>query len=139
VPNDVESVRFLAQSTFGATTAEVARLERSATATGSSSSSGSRERRTGFRARGLSDPDTGRRHRPIDPLYQTFWKQAITAPDALRQRMICAVRDLRDLGSGRRTERAAYAGVVSGHAVDPARQLSDLLEAVAKHPAMAST
>ena len=128
MPNDVESVRFLAQSTFGATTAEVARLQRLGYSDWIEQQ---------FRIPRTSHLDFVLAVYPIptpdgvtvtiDPLYQTFWKQAITAPDALRQRVTYALSEIfvTSAADAASAERAAYAGVVSGHAVDPClRQLS---------------
>jgi len=140
VPNDVESVRFLTQSTFGATTAEVARLQRLGYNDWIEQQ---------FRIARTSHLDFVLAVYPIptpdgvivtiDPLYQTFWKQAIMAPDALRQRVTYALSEIfvtsaadAALQSAPHT-LASYLDTLSTHAFGNYR---DLLEAVAKHPAM---
>ena len=140
VPNDVESVRFLAQSTFGATTVEVARLQR--LGYGDWIEQQFRIPRTShldFVLAVYPIPTPEGVTVAIDPLYQTFWKQAITAPDPLRQRVTYALSEIFVTSAADAALQtaphalASYLDTLSTHAFGNYR---DLLEAVSKHPAM---
>jgi uncharacterized protein (DUF1800 family) len=75
----------------------------------------------------------------MDPLYQSFWKQAITAPDPLRQRVTYALSQVFVTSAADAALQnsphtlASYLDTLSTHAFGNYR---DLLEAVSKHPAM---
>ena len=140
MPNDVESVRFLAQSTFGATTVEVARLQR--LGYGDWIEQQFRIPRTShldFVLAVYPIPTPEGVTVAIDPLYQTFWKQAITAPDPLRQRVTYALSEIFVTSAADAALQtaphtlASYLDTLSTHAFGNYR---DLLEAVSKHPAM---
>src|SRR4029453_3618239 len=140
VPNDVESVRFLAQATFGATTGEVARLQR--LGYGDWIEQQFRIPRTShldFVLAVYPIPTPEGVTVAIDPLYQTFWKQAITAPDPLRQRVTYALSEIFVTSAADAALQtaphtlASYLDTLSTHAFGNYREL---LEAVSKHPAM---
>jgi uncharacterized protein (DUF1800 family) len=139
-PSDAEAVRFLGQSTFGAKSAEIDRLKRLGYNDWIEQQ---------FRIPRTSHLDFVLAAYPIptpegvtvtiDPLYQSFWKQAITAPDPLRQRVTYALSEIlvtsaadAALQSAPHT-LASYLDLLSTHAFGNYR---DLLEAVTKHPAM---
>ena len=140
VPNDVESVRFLAQSTFGATTGEVARLQR--LGYGDWIEQQFRIPRTShldFVLAVYPIPTPEGVTVAIDPLYQTFWKQAATAPDQLRHRVAFALSQIfvvsltNDAVSEYRRGVASYLDMLGREAFGNYR---DLLESVTLHPMM---
>jgi uncharacterized protein (DUF1800 family) len=139
-PSDAEAVRFLSQSTFGATTAEMDRLKRLGYNNWIEQQ---------FRIPRTSHLDFVLAAYPIptpegvtvtiDPLYQSFWKQAITGGDPLRQRMTYALSQILVTSAADAALQnaphalASYLDTLSTHAFGNYR---DLLEAVTKHPAM---
>jgi hypothetical protein len=94
-PSDAQTVRFLAQSTFGATPSEISRfqqlgysnwLEQQFLVT--------RTPHLDFVLAAYPIPTPMGVTVTIDPLYQSFWKQAITSPDQLRQRVTYALSQI---------------------------------------------
>jgi uncharacterized protein (DUF1800 family) len=139
-PSDTEAVRFLWQSTFGATSAEMDRLKRLGYNNWIEQQ---------FRIPRTSHLDFVLAAYPIptpegvtvtiDPLYQSFWRQAITGPDPLRQRVTYALSQILVTSAADAALQNAphtlafYLDTLSTHAFGNYR---DLLEAVTKHPAM---
>jgi uncharacterized protein (DUF1800 family) len=139
-PDDAQAVRFLGQSTFGATTAEIDRLKR----LGYNNWIEQqflipRTAHLDFVLGVYPIPTPDGVTVTIDPLYQSFWKQAITAPDPLRQRVTYALSQIFVTSAADAALQtaphtlASYLDTLSTHAFGNYR---DLLEAVSKHPAM---
>lgn len=139
-PSDAQAVRFLAQSTFGASTAELDRLKR--LGYNDWIEQQFQIPRTAhldhvLAAYPIPTPDGVTV--TIDPIYQTFWKQAVTAPDPLRQRVTYALSEIFVVSAADAALQtaphtlASYLDTLSTHAFGNYR---DLLEAVSKHPAM---
>ncbi len=138
--SDVQAVRFLAQASFGATPAEIDRiktlgyndwLEQQFQVT--------RTPHLDFVLAAYPIPTPTGVTVTIDPLYQSFWKQAITGPDQLRQRVSFALSQVLVTSAADAALQdsphtlASYLDTLSQHAFGNYR---DLLEAVSKHPAM---
>ncbi len=140
IPDDAQAVRFLAQSSFGATNAEIDRLKR----LGYNNWIEQqflipRTAHLDFVLGVYPIPTPDGVTVTIDPLYQSFWKQAITAPDPLRQRVTYALSQVLVTSAAEAALQtaphslASYLDTLSTHAFGNYR---DLLEAVSKHPAM---
>lgn len=138
--SDADAVRFLAQSTFGATTAEVDRVKR----LGYNNWIEQqflipRTSHLDFVLAAYPIPTPEGVTVTIDPLYRSFWKQAITGQDPLRQRMTYALSQILVTSAADAALQnaphtlASYLDTLSTHAFGNYR---DLLEAVTKHPAM---
>ncbi len=139
-PNDEQAVRFLAQSTFGATTEEIDRLKR----LGYSNWIEQqflipRTSHLDFVLSVYPLPTPDDVTVTIDPLYQTIWKQAVTGADPLRQRVTYALSQIFVTSAADATLQtaphslASYLDTLSKHAFGNYREL---LEEVSKHPAM---
>jgi uncharacterized protein (DUF1800 family) len=139
-PNDAQAVRFLNQSTFGASAAEIDRLKRLGWSDWIEQQFRiARTNHLDFVLGVYPIPTPDGVTVTIDPLYQSFWKQAITAPDPLRQRVTYALSQIfvtsaadAALNNAPHT-LASYLDTLSTHAFGNYR---DLLEAVTRHPAM---
>jgi uncharacterized protein (DUF1800 family) len=138
--SDADAVRFLAQSTFGATTAEVDRLKRLGYNNWIEQQFQiPRTSHLDFVLAAYPIPTPEGVTVTIDPLYRSFWKQAITGPDPLRQRMTYALSQILVTSAADAALQnaphtlASYLDTLSTHAFGNYR---DLLEAVTKHPAM---
>ena len=139
-PSDAQAVRFLAQSTFGATNAEIDRLKRLGYNDWIEQQFQiPRTAHLDFVLAAYPIPTPEGVTVTIDPLYQSFWKQAITAPDPLRQRVTYALSQILVTSAADAALQtaphtlASYLDTLSIHAFGNYR---DLLEAVTKHPAM---
>ncbi len=139
-PSDAQAVRFLAQSTFGATNAEIDRLKRLGYSDWIEQQFQiPRTAHLDFVLAAYPIPTPEGVTVTIDPLYQSFWKQAITAPDPLRQRVTYALSQILVTSAADAALQtaphtlASYLDTLSIHAFGNYR---DLLEAVTKHPAM---
>lgn len=139
-PSDAEAVRFLAQSTFGATKAEIDRLKRLGYNNWIEQQFQiPRTSHLDFVLAVYPIPTPDGVTVTIDPLYQSFWKQAITGPDPLRQRVTYALSEILVTSAADAALQnaphtlASYLDTLSTHAFGNYR---DLLEAVTKHPAM---
>jgi uncharacterized protein (DUF1800 family) len=139
-PSDAEAVRFLGQSTFGATTAEMDRLKRLGYNDWIEQQFRiARTSHLDFVLAAYPIPTPEGVTVTIDPLYQSFWKQAITAPDPLRQRVTYALSEILVTSAADAALQnsphtlASYLDTLSTHAFGNYR---DLLEAVTRHPAM---
>jgi uncharacterized protein (DUF1800 family) len=139
-PSDEQAIRFLAQSTFGATTAEVDRLKRLGYHNWIEQQFQiPRTAHLDFVLAAFPIPTPEGVTVTIDPLYRTFWKQAITGPDPLRQRVTYALSQIFVTSAADAALQtaphtlASYLDTLSTHAFGNYREL---LEAVSKHPAM---
>jgi uncharacterized protein (DUF1800 family) len=139
-PTDPQAIRFLAQSTFGGTAGDTERLKR----LGYSDWVEQqflipRTSHLDFVLAVYPIPTPEGVTVTIDPLYQSVWKQAVTAPDALRQRFTFALSQIFVVSAADAALQtaphtlASYLDTLSIHAFGNYR---DLLEAVTKHPAM---
>jgi uncharacterized protein (DUF1800 family) len=139
-PTDAQAIRFLAQSTFGGTTGDTERLKR----LGYSDWVEQqflipRTSHLDFVLAVYPIPTPEGVTVTIDPLYQSIWKQAVTAPDVLRQRVTFALSQIFVVSAADAALQtaphtlASYLDTLSIHAFGNYR---DLLEAVTKHPAM---
>ena len=137
-PTRAQASRFLAQATFGATAAEIDRVTR-----------------IGYRAwldeqmampQTLHVPEVPKFDDPLTPLFvgyfpiqSSFWRQAATAPDQLRQRVafalteifVISIQDTSVLQHPRGV--ASYVDMLGSHALGNWR---GLIEGVALHPMM---
>ena len=139
-PSDAQAVRFLAQSTFGATSAEIDRLKRLGYNDWIEQQFQiPRTSHLDFVLGAYPIPTPEGVTVTIDPLYQSFWRQAITGPDPLRQRVAYALSQILVTSAADAALQtaphtlASYLDTLSIHAFGSYR---DLLEAVTKHPAM---
>jgi uncharacterized protein (DUF1800 family) len=139
-PSDAQAVRFLAQSTFGATNAEIDRLKRLGYNDWIEQQFQiPRTSHLEFVLGAYPIPTPEGVTVTIDPLYQSFWRQAITGPDPLRQRVTYALSQILVTSAADAALQtaphtlASYLDALSIHAFGNYR---DLLEAVTRHPAM---
>lgn len=139
-PTDAQAARLLAQSTFGATTVEIARLKQLGYNDWLEQQFGvTRTSHLDFVLAAYPLPTPTGVTVTIDPLYQTFWKQAITAPDLLRQRVTYALSQILVTSAADAALQdsphtmSSYLDTLATHAFGNYR---DLLDAVTKHPAM---
>jgi uncharacterized protein (DUF1800 family) len=139
-PTDAQAVRFLNQSTFGASPAEIDRVKR--LGWNDWLEQQFRVARTShleFVLGVYPIPTPDGVTVTIDPLYQSFWRQAITAPDPLRQRVTYALSQIFVTSAADPALQnaphslASYLDTLSTHAFGNYREL---LEAVTRHPAM---
>src|SRR5512134_1341598 len=141
IPDDAGAVRFLSQASFGATAADMASLKSMGLENWLDQQ---------FRmARSGTHLDYVRSQIPLpipqgtavtmDPLYHSFWRQAMLAPDQLRQRVTFALSQITVIS-------AADAGLQdSPHTISSDLDVladnafgnyRDILQAVSTHPAM---
>ena len=139
-PNDAQAVRFLAQSTFGATTAESEKLKQLGYGDWIEQQfQVPRTKHLDFVLAVYPLPTPDGVTVTIDPLYQSFWKQAVTGIDPLRQRVTYALSQIFVVSAADAALQAAphtlasYLDTLSEHAFGNYREL---LEAVTLHPAM---
>jgi len=139
-PTDAQAVRFLAQSTFGATVAEADKLKQ--LGYGDWLEQQFQVPRTDHLDHVLAAypiPTPEGVTVTIDPLYQSFWKQAVTGIDPLRQRVTFALSQIFVVSAADAALQtaphtlASYLDTLSTHAFGNYREL---LEAVTLHPAM---
>ena len=138
-----EAARFLAQSTFGPTDADIDRVlaigyapwidEQFATAPAASHRAYWEAADASIKA---ANPSSGAGQ---DQVLESFWKQALTGPDALRQRLAFALSEIfvismvdGTVGNNPRAV-AAWLDMLGDKGLGNYR---DLLEAVARHPMM---
>jgi uncharacterized protein (DUF1800 family) len=139
-PTDAQAVRFLNQSTFGASPAEIDRLKRLGWNDWLEQQFRvARSNHLDFVLGVYPIPTPDGVTVTIDPLYQSFWRQAVTAPDPLRQRVTYALSQIFVTSAAEPALQnaphslASYLDTLSTHAFGNYR---DLLEAVTRHPAM---
>jgi uncharacterized protein (DUF1800 family) len=140
VPNDQEAVRFLSQATMGPTTADVARLKQIGYNNWIEEQfAAPRSSHLDFVIGEIGLDGASGTQITIDPLYRSWWKQALAGDDQLRQRMTFALSQIvvasaADAGlQNRPAALAGYLDVLSKHAFGNYR---DLLEEVSVHPTM---
>lgn len=142
-PDDAGAVRFLAQASFGATAAEVAQLKSVGLENWIDQQFGMSRAQTGTHL------DYVRSQIPLpipegttvtmDPLYHSFWRHAMLAPDQLRQRVAFALAQITvisaaDAGLQNSPHTiASYLDLLADNAFGNYR---DILQAVTTHPAM---
>lgn len=138
--SDAQAVRFLAQSSFGATSAEVDRVRSLGYSNWLEQQfQVSRTAHLDFVLAAYPLPTPTGVTVTIDPLYQSYWRQAITGPDQLRQRVSYALSQILVTSAADAALQdsphtlASYFDTLSQHAFGNYR---DLLDAVTKHPAM---
>jgi len=139
-PTDAQAVRFLAQSTFGATTADVDKLKQLGYGDWLEQQfQVPRTNHLDFVLAAYPIPTPEGVTVTIDPLYQSFWKQAVTGIDPLRQRVTYALSQIFVVSAADAALQtaphtlASYVDTLSAHAFGNYREL---LEAVTLHPAM---
>jgi uncharacterized protein (DUF1800 family) len=140
VPNDQEAVRFLSQATMGPTTADVARLKQIGFNNWIEEQfAAPRTSHLEFVIGEIGLDGASGAQITIDPLYRSWWKQALTGNDQLRQRMTFALSQIlvtsaADAGlQNRPAALAGYLDVLAKHAFGNYR---DLLDEVSLHPTM---
>lgn len=140
VPTDQEAVRFLSQATMGANAADVAHLKQIGLNNWIEEQfAAPRTSHLDFVIGEIGLDGASGAQITIDPLYRSWWKQALTGSDQLRQRMTFALSQIivtSAADAGLQNRPAALAGhldVLSKHAFGNYR---DLLEEVSLHPTM---
>lgn len=143
LPDDASAVRFLAQASFGATAADIALLKSiglenwidrqfamSRAATGS---------HLEYVRSQIPLPIPDGTQVTMDPLYHSFWRQAVLAPDQLRQRVAFALSQIAVISAADTALAqsphtvASFLDVLADNAFGNYR---DILQAVSTHPAM---
>ena len=142
-PDDAGAVRFLAQASFGATTADIALLKEIGLEMWLDHQLRMSRAQTGTHL------DYVRSQIPLpvpqgatvtmDPLYYTFWRRAMIASDQLRQRVAFALSQITVISAadtGLQDSPHTIASFLDGLADNAFGNYRDILQAVATHPAM---
>ncbi len=144
LPNDAQAVRFLAQSSFGPGAADIARVRQIGYENWiNEQMAAPRSSHLEFVKTQLPLPiPAGNTVVSPTPMYFSFWRQAVSAPDQLRQRSAFALSQIlvTSVAAAQLANDAddvhgvsSYYDVLSEHAFGNYR---DLLQAVATHPTM---
>jgi uncharacterized protein (DUF1800 family) len=138
--SDQEAVRFLTQSTMGATDADIARVKQIGVAAWIEEQlNAPRASHLDFVISELGLDGVAGAQVTMDPLYRSWWKQALTGEDQLRQRVTFALSQIIVASAADaelQNRPAAIAGhleILSKHAFGNYR---DLLDEVTRHPTM---
>jgi uncharacterized protein (DUF1800 family) len=142
-PDDAGAVRFLAQASFGATTADIALLKDVGLEMWLDQQFGMTRSQTGkhldYVLSQFPLPIPQGTTVTMDPLYHTFWRQAMLAPDQLRQRMVFALSQITVVSTadaGLQDSPHTIASFLDVLADNAFGNYRDLLRAVSTHPAM---
>jgi uncharacterized protein (DUF1800 family) len=143
IPNDAEAVRFLSQASFGATAAEIAYLKQIGLENWVDQQFKMSRSQTGthldYALSVFPLPIPAGTTVTMDPLYHTFWRQAMLAPDQLRQRVAFALSQITVISAADTALQnsphtiASFLDVLANNAFGNYR---DILQAVSTHPAM---
>lgn len=140
LPNDQQAVRFLSQATFGATQADVNHLKQIGYDNWITEQLAMpRSSHLDFVRSQIPLPIPANTTVTMDPLYYSFWRQAMAGQDQLRQRVTFALSQIlvtstadTALATSPHT-MASYLDVLAEHSFGNYR---DMLQAVTTHPAM---
>jgi len=143
IPDDAGAVRFLSQASFGATAGDIAHLKSIGLENWIAEQFGMSRSPTGTHL------DYVRSQIPLpvpqgttvtmDPLFHTFWRQAMLAPDQLRQRVTFALSQITVISAADAGLQdsphtiASYLDLLADNAFGNYR---DILGAISTHPAM---
>lgn len=141
--NDAEAVRFLQQATFGATAADIGRLRQVGYENWIAEQfTAPRASHLEFLSTQVPLPIPAGTQVSSAPLYFSFWRQAIAAPDQLRQRAAFTLSQILVASAAEAQLSndaddvhglAAYLDILSEHAFGNYR---DILQSVSTHPTM---
>ena len=141
--SDAEAVRFLQQATFGATAADIARVKEVGYENWINEQFAlTRNSHLEFLTRQVPLPIPANTQVSSAPLYYSFWRQAISAPDQLRQRTAFTLSQIIVTSAAEAQLSndaddahglAAYMDILSEHAFGNYR---DILQSVSTHPTM---
>ncbi|MCU0952460.1 MAG: DUF1800 domain-containing protein, partial [Burkholderiaceae bacterium] len=141
--NDAEAVRFLQQATFGATQADIARVKEVGYENWITEQfSLTRNSHLEFLTRQVPLPIPANTAASSAPLYFSFWRQALSSSDQLRQRAAFTLSQIlvTSAAEAQLTNDpddahglAAYLDILSEHAFGNYR---DILQSVSTHPTM---
>ncbi len=141
--NDAEAVRFLQQATFGATPADIARVKEVGYENWISEQFGlTRNSHLEFLTRQVPLPIPPNTQNSSAPLYYSFWRQALSSSDQLRQRTAFTLSQIIVTSAAEAQLAndaddahglAAYLDILSEHAFGNYR---DILQSVSTHPTM---
>lgn len=139
-PTDTEAVRFLTQATMGATEAEVAKLKQLGyDAWLEEQFAKARSSHSDFVISEIGLDGAAGTQITMDPLYRSWWKQALSSDDQLRQRVTFALSQILVTSAAdaqlqnKPAAMASYLDVLAKHAFGNYR---DMLEEVSLHPTM---
>lgn len=141
--SDAEAVRFLQQATFGATAADIARVKQIGYENWINEQfTIPRSSHLEFLTTQVPLPIPANTQVSSAPLYYSFWRQAIAAPDQLRQRAAFTLSQILVTSAAEAQLSndaddahglAAYLDILSEHSFGNYR---DILQAVSTHPTM---
>ena len=143
IPDDAGAVRFLSQASFGATANDIAHLKsiglENWIAEQFSMSRSSTGTHLDYVRSQIPLPVPQGTTVTLDPLYHTFWRQAMLAPDQLRQRVTFALSQVTVISAADAGLQdsphtiASYLDLLADNAFGNYR---DILGAISIHPAM---
>jgi uncharacterized protein (DUF1800 family) len=142
-PDDAGAVRFLAQASFGATAADIALLKSIGLENWIDQQFATSRAATGTHLEYVRSvfplPIPDGTTVTMDPMYHSFWRQAVLAPDQLRQRVAFALSQITVISAADTALAdsphtiSSYLDVLADNAFGNYR---DILQAVSTHPAM---
>jgi uncharacterized protein (DUF1800 family) len=142
-PDDAGAVRFLAQSSFGATTADVAELKDIGLEAWLDQQFGMSRSATGTHLDYVLSqfplPIPDGTTVTMDPAFHSFWRQVMLAPDQLRQRVAFALSQITVVSAADanlQTSPHTIASFLDLLAENAFGNYRDILQAVSTHPAM---
>ncbi|HXF44593.1 MAG TPA: DUF1800 domain-containing protein [Burkholderiaceae bacterium] len=143
IPDDAGAVRFMAQASFGATAADIALLKTIGLENWIDRQFALSRAATGTHLEYVRSqiplPVPAGAQVTMDPLYHSFWRQAMLAPDQLRQRVAFALSQILVISAADDALAqsphtvASFLDVLADNAFGNYR---DILQAVSTHPAM---
>ena len=143
IPDDPGAVRFLSQASFGATTADIAQLKATGLEHWVDQQFNMSRSQTGTHMDYVKSqiplPVPQGTAVTMDPLYHSFWRQAMLAPDQLRQRVTFALSQITVISAadaGLQDSPHTMASFLDILADNAFGNYRDILQAVSTHPAM---
>jgi len=143
IPDDPGAVRFLSQASFGATTADIAQLKATGLEHWIDQQFNMSRSQTGTHMDYVKSqiplPVPQGTAVTMDPLYHSFWRQAMLAPDQLRQRVTFALSQITVISAadtGLQDSPHTIASFLDILADNAFGNYRDILQAVSTHPAM---
>ncbi len=143
IPDDAQAARFLAQASFGATASEIAQLKSVGLENWVDQQLRMDRNQTGthlaYVRTQIPLPVPQGTQVTVDPLYHSFWRQAMLGNDQLRQRVAFALSQIlvisaADAALGQSPHTiASYLDILADNAFGNYR---DILQTVSTHPAM---
>jgi uncharacterized protein (DUF1800 family) len=143
IPDDAGAVRFLSQATFGATANDVAQLKATGLENWTDQQFNMSRATSGKHLEYVSSqiplPIPQGTAVTMDPLYHSFWRQAMLAPDQLRQRVAFALAQITVISAadnGLQDSPHTIASFLDLLADNAFGNYRDILQGVSTHPAM---